>query len=73
MESMNLLVRGIRKSDFRVVLDSTAGTENDSEIASLVEVKKNLTRRAIEQMGFIRDINSLVVLSGTRPEVYYRF
>ncbi|KAG7444850.1 uncharacterized protein BT62DRAFT_970791 [Guyanagaster necrorhizus] len=37
--------------------------ENDSEIASLVEVKKNLTRKAIEQMGFIRDINSLVVLS----------
>ncbi|KAK0495160.1 hypothetical protein EDD18DRAFT_1170925 [Armillaria luteobubalina] len=48
----NLLIYGINEL-----------AENDSEIASLVEVKKNLTRRAIEQMGFIRDINSLVVLS----------
>ncbi|KAK0193482.1 vacuolar sorting protein 39 domain 1-domain-containing protein [Armillaria mellea] len=58
----NLLVYGI---------DELA--ENDSEIASLVEVKKSLTRRAIEQMGFIRDINSLVVLSGTRPEAKAAF
>ncbi|KAE9401526.1 hypothetical protein BT96DRAFT_956547 [Gymnopus androsaceus JB14] len=30
---------------------------------NLVEVKKSLTRRSIEQLGFIRDINSVVVLS----------
>lgn len=32
--------------------------------AELVEVKKNLVKRSIEQLGFIKDINSLVVLSG---------
>lgn len=30
----------------------------------LVEVKKSLVRRSIEQLGFIKDVNSLVVLSG---------
>jgi Vam6/Vps39-like protein vacuolar protein sorting-associated protein 39 len=30
----------------------------------LVEVKKTLVRRSIEQLGFIKDVNSLVVLSG---------
>jgi hypothetical protein len=30
----------------------------------LIEVKKGLARRSIEQLGFIKDINSLVVLSG---------
>jgi hypothetical protein len=30
----------------------------------LVEVKKNLVIRSIEQLGFIKDVNSLVVLSG---------
>lgn len=30
---------------------------------NLVEVRKNLTRRSIEQLGFIKDINSLVILS----------
>jgi hypothetical protein len=30
----------------------------------LVEVKKNLVRRSIEQLGLIKDVNSLVVLSG---------
>jgi hypothetical protein len=29
-----------------------------------VETKKALARKAIEQLGFIKDINSLVVLSG---------
>jgi len=31
----------------------------------LVEVKKNLVRRSIEQLGLIKDVNSLVVLSGS--------
>jgi Vam6/Vps39-like protein vacuolar protein sorting-associated protein 39 len=30
----------------------------------LVEVKKNLVKRSIEQLGFVKDTNSLVVLSG---------
>ncbi|KAG9225012.1 hypothetical protein CCMSSC00406_0001837 [Pleurotus cornucopiae] len=30
---------------------------------SLVEVKKGLTRRSIDQLGFVKDVNSLVVLS----------
>ena len=30
----------------------------------LVEVKKSLVRRSIEQLAFIKDVNSLVVLSG---------
>ena len=30
----------------------------------LVEVKKGLARRSIEQLGFVKDVNSLVALSG---------
>ncbi|KAJ3775239.1 hypothetical protein FB446DRAFT_417887 [Lentinula raphanica] len=30
---------------------------------TLVEVKKSLTKRSIEQLGFIKDINSIVILS----------
>ncbi|KZT19797.1 hypothetical protein NEOLEDRAFT_1245628 [Neolentinus lepideus HHB14362 ss-1] len=37
--------------------------DHDDEVATLVETKKNLVRRSIEQLGFIKDINSLVVLS----------
>ena len=29
-------------------------------------MKKNLVRRSIEQLGFIKDVNSLVVLSGKK-------
>jgi hypothetical protein len=38
--------------------------EDGEEAVSLVEIKKGLARRAIEQIGFIKDINSLVILSG---------
>jgi hypothetical protein len=31
---------------------------------NLVDVKKNLTRRSIEQVEFMKDINSLAALSG---------
>ncbi|KAJ7717681.1 vacuolar sorting protein 39 domain 2-domain-containing protein [Mycena metata] len=41
--------------------------EVGDEAATLVETKKGLARKAIEQIGFIRDINSLVVLSGRSP------
>lgn len=37
--------------------------DEDEEVVTSVEVKKSLTRRSIEQLGFIKDINSLVVLS----------
>ncbi|GLB44890.1 putative rab guanyl-nucleotide exchange factor [Lyophyllum shimeji] len=35
----------------------------DGEAVTLVEVKRSLTRRSIEQLGYIKEINSLVVLS----------
>ncbi|KIJ67051.1 hypothetical protein HYDPIDRAFT_174307 [Hydnomerulius pinastri MD-312] len=38
--------------------------------ATLVETKKGLSRRAIDQLGYIKDINSLVVLSETLPTLY---
>ncbi|KAJ7220172.1 hypothetical protein GGX14DRAFT_585899 [Mycena pura] len=37
--------------------------EEGEDMVTLVETKKGLTRKAIEQIGFIKDINSLVVLS----------
>lgn len=36
----------------------------DTNSSELVEIKKGLTRRSIEQLGFVKDVNSLVVLSG---------
>ncbi|KAL0955078.1 hypothetical protein HGRIS_003995 [Hohenbuehelia grisea] len=44
-------------------LDDAAKYEDGEEPLSLVETKKALTRRSIDQLGFIKDINSLVVLS----------
>lgn len=38
--------------------------EEGVEPVTLAETKKNLTKKPIEQLGFIKDINSLVVLSG---------
>jgi hypothetical protein len=38
--------------------------DGDEHSVELVEVKKNIVRRSIEQLGFIKDVNSLVVLSG---------
>ncbi|KAJ7510485.1 hypothetical protein B0H11DRAFT_1190833 [Mycena galericulata] len=37
--------------------------EAGEEIVTLVEAKKGLARKAIDQIGFIKDINSLVLLS----------
>ncbi|KAJ6608678.1 hypothetical protein B0H10DRAFT_516741 [Mycena sp. CBHHK59/15] len=37
--------------------------EEGEDSVTLVEIKKGLARRAIEQIGFIKDINSLVLLS----------
>lgn len=41
-------------------------TDDDEETATLVETKKALTRKSIEQLGYIKDINSLIVLSGVQ-------
>ncbi|TFY63425.1 hypothetical protein EVG20_g6316 [Dentipellis fragilis] len=41
----------------------------DGELTQ-VEVKKGLTRRAIEQIGYIKDINSLAVLSESQVTLY---
>lgn len=38
--------------------------DDGEHTVEVVEVKKNLVRRSIEQLGFIKDVNSLVVLSG---------
>ncbi|KAF8626612.1 hypothetical protein AX17_006530 [Amanita inopinata Kibby_2008] len=37
--------------------------EGEEPQLKLVEVRKSLTKRSIEQLGFIKDINSLVILS----------
>ncbi|KAF7985633.1 hypothetical protein HWV62_2139 [Athelia sp. TMB] len=38
--------------------------------ATLAETKKAFTRRAIDQLGFVKDINSLVVLSESQLTLY---
>ncbi|KAJ6570100.1 hypothetical protein DFH09DRAFT_1465283 [Mycena vulgaris] len=38
-------------------------TEEGEEIVTLVETKRGLARKAIEQIGFIKDINSLVLVT----------
>lgn len=43
---------------------------NPDERSVLVETKKGLSRRAIDQLGYIRDINSLVLLSETLVTLY---
>lgn len=39
--------------------------------AEEIVVKKGLSRRSIEQLGYVKDINSLVVLSGASSSSYY--
>jgi hypothetical protein len=38
-----------------------------------MDTKKGLVRRAIDQLGFIREINSLIVLSGASISLYHGF
>ncbi|PPR05963.1 hypothetical protein CVT24_004627 [Panaeolus cyanescens] len=45
------------------LVESTSEDGSVSEKVELVEVKKGLVKRSIDQIGFIRDVNSLVVLS----------
>ncbi|KAF5392213.1 hypothetical protein D9757_001433 [Collybiopsis confluens] len=56
----------VRSRD-RVYIGTSSGnlhiySQETSEL-SFVDVKKGLTRRSIEQLGFVRDINSIIVLS----------
>ena len=41
----------------------TRRVEGKAYTVTHLETKKNFTRRAIDQLGFVKDINSLVVLS----------
>ena len=45
-------------------MTETAVWAGSDTTATLVETRKGLTRKSIEQLGYIKDINSLVVLSG---------
>ncbi|KAJ7236270.1 hypothetical protein B0H12DRAFT_1026995 [Mycena haematopus] len=44
--------------------------EDGEDTVTLVEIKKALTRKAIEQIGFIKDVNSLVVLSESTVSLF---
>ncbi|THH21289.1 hypothetical protein EW146_g228 [Bondarzewia mesenterica] len=44
--------------------------DSSGEPAELIETKKGLTRKAIEQLGYVKDINSLVVLSESQVTLY---
>lgn len=43
---------------------------NPNEQSVLVETRKGLSRRAIDQLGYIKDLNSLVLLSETLVTLY---
>jgi hypothetical protein len=40
-----------------------SGTDGKAYTITHLETKKSLTRKAIDQLGFVKDTNSLVVLS----------
>ncbi len=63
----NLHVYGAGKVLFILclsVINGNVSIGEGSDDLSLVEVKKGLVKRSIDQLGFIKDVNSLVVLSG---------
>ncbi|KAF9236310.1 hypothetical protein BU15DRAFT_89236 [Melanogaster broomeanus] len=45
-------------------------SEDASPTMTLVETKQAISRKAIDQLGYIKDINSLVVLSESIPTLY---
>lgn len=47
------------------VSNSLSETGDGERRAELLETKKALSRRAIEHLGFVQDISSLAVLTGT--------
>ncbi|KAF9223920.1 hypothetical protein BS17DRAFT_781417 [Gyrodon lividus] len=44
--------------------------DGSSEEMTFVEIRKAISRKAIDQLGYIKDINSLVVLSDSLPTLY---
>lgn len=52
------------------IYDLHCDPPDGDEHATLVETKKGLSRRAIDQLGYIKDINSIVVLSDTLVTLY---
>ncbi|KAI0041201.1 hypothetical protein FA95DRAFT_1611206 [Auriscalpium vulgare] len=44
--------------------------ESSEEPATLVDIKKGISRKAIDQLGHVKDINSLVVLSDMQVSLY---
>ena len=64
MVSTNLQVRLHSPSHVGHVHFNIAQRIASDAVATLVETKKNFTRRSVDQLGFIKDINSLVALSG---------
>lgn len=41
----------------------TLNAEGNAYTVTHLETKRNFTRKAIDQLGYVKDINSLVVLS----------
>ncbi|KAG8897844.1 Vacuolar morphogenesis protein 6 [Tulasnella sp. 403] len=51
-------------SGFKEKIESITSYENGDLVAAFDECKKAFTPRAIEELGYVKDVNSLVVLSG---------
>ncbi|KAF8841813.1 hypothetical protein BDN67DRAFT_900734 [Paxillus ammoniavirescens] len=52
------------------IYDLHDGTGASNPTMRFVEMKKAVSRKAIDQLGYIKDINSLVVLSESLPTLY---
>ena len=50
---------------FRPSITDVRSAEGVNPAATPVEIKTGISRKAIEQLGYIKDINSLIVLSGS--------
>ena len=55
------------EANVRCLLTLNEGSDV-AQPAQLIETKKNLSKRTIEQLGVVQDIQSLVVLSGTSAQ-----
>lgn len=67
----NLLIYSLERLQGNGIREVITSSHNntpgaDRTTATLVDTKKNLTRKSIEQLGYLKDINSLVSLSGLR-------
>ena len=73
----DLHIYSFRKDGLFVVDFFSPGTEysisEDKPVVALLETKKAFTRRSIDQLGFIKDTNSLVILSGVYYALYHSY